>query len=159
MSELLDVAHSLGIGVSGASRSQAVIAISLFHVYHRIANGDSVDAAIKQVAEIQHCSHCTIRAEYREFENSKTIRSVDNSKRGKGSPRHPLSPHSVEYPLGPTLEAELLIHDLLQQTIAGGATVVAQNIVVELESRLNLKVCRSTVSRWIEELGYAGATP
>ena len=116
--------------------------------------GASLAAAIKHVAAVEHTSPSTLRLAVEEMESEGTIRSPSSSHRGKGNPAHPLSPHNIsECPTGPTLEAELLLHQAVKATVVGAA-VTSPALAGDLAAQLGIAVSPRTVRRWLNQLGY-----
>jgi transposase len=55
---------------------------------------------------------------------------------------------------GPSLDAELLVHELVRAQKTDGVSVTSTTISAELRAKLDIAVHRSTVRRWMHALGY-----
>jgi len=73
--------------------------------------------------------------------------------RGKGNPEHPLHWCNTEQ-YGPSLEAEMLMHELIHKQKTEGISITSTIITAELREKLEIAVDRTTVRRWLNSLGY-----
>ena len=153
LKELQRLAEAEGHGQQGRSRSLLDNALSLRHVSSLQQLGLSTDAAIKSVAAADIVSPSTIRTAYNQFKEQGTLPVASTAHRGRGNPTHPLHPHNTdEY--GPSLEAEILMHQLIHSQKTDGVSITATTFAAELRSRLCISVHRSTARRWLRALGY-----
>src|SRR4051812_14166391 len=113
----------------------------------------SFDAAVKLTATAELTSPSTIRTASFTFTQTGALPEPDTSQRGRGNPEHPLHTSNTDA-YGPSLEAELLMHELIHKQKTEDVTVTATTIAAELRVRLNISVHRSTVRRWLRALGY-----
>jgi transposase len=151
--QLRSVLKGEGFGKQGHSRSPVENARALLHIHAHQQHGLSSDAAIKAAAQAELASPSTIRSVLSEFAASGALLQPSTAHRGKGNPDHPLHcSNTDEY--GPSLKAELLMHELVHSQKTDGVTVTATVIAAELRARLSIAVDRSTVRRWLRALGY-----
>jgi transposase len=142
-----------GFGKQGRSRSATDNARALLHVGVYQQHGLSYDTAVKAAASAELTSPATLRDVTRQFVNTGVLPVPSNAHRGRGSPSHPLhSSNTDEY--GPSLEAELLMHELIHAQKTEGVSVTSTTLAAELRGRLGVSVDRSTVRRWLPALGY-----
>jgi len=142
-----------GHGVRGRSRSAPELAVSLRAVAARVEEGHSLDASIKHVSNIIVASPHTLRQALREFQETGTLTEPNTSQRGRGNPAHPLHSSNTE-DYGPSLEAEKLMHELIQKQKTEGISITSTIITAELREKLEIAADRSTVRRWLNALGY-----
>jgi len=153
LTKLRNTIKESGTGVQGHSRSHVENARAVLHVAVLQQRGLSFDAAIKATATAELTSPSTLRAAVQQFVESGTLPEASTAHRGRGNPDHPLhSANTDQY--GPSLEAELLMHELVHTQKTEGASVTATTIAAELRARLGLVVDGSTVRRWLRALGY-----
>lgn len=150
---LRTVVKASGTSVQGHSRTPVENARALLHVAVHQQRGLSHDAAIKAVATAELASPSTLRAAVLQFSQTGTLPEPSTEHRGRGNPDHPLhSANTDRY--GPSLEAELLMHDLVHAQKTEGVSVTATTIAAELRSQLGISISRRTVRRWLHALGY-----
>ncbi len=113
----------------------------------------TTDAAIKVAAEALGHSHRTLRLAAAELSTTDILTSVDCSTLGRGNPDHPLNSNNTDV-YGPSLEAELLMHELVHKQKTDGVCVTSATIAAEMRAQLGLSLHRSTVRRWLRALGY-----
>jgi transposase len=153
LNALQTIVKEAGTGVQGHSRSPVENARALLHVRARQEQGMSFDAAIKTTAAAELASPSIIRSAYAEFSSTGSLTPPKTSHRGRGNPNHPLNSHNTDQ-YGPSLEAEVLMHDSVHSQKTEGVTVTATTIAAELRARLGIEITRRTVRRWLHALGY-----
>jgi transposase len=117
----------------------------------------SDDQAIKFVGRAAAISPRTLRNVQIEWQEHGVLCEPDTAQRGRGSPCHPLSPRNPDAEgVGPTLDEELLLHQLVAQ-VAAGSNVTSAGLASELQQELPRAkpVSASTVRRWLHALGYS----
>jgi transposase len=139
-----------GLGKQGHSRTVEENARALLHIHQNQQSGLSFDQAIKATAAAELTSHTTLRAVIKEFQTDGTITPPNTAERGRGNPDHPL--HDAN---GPTLQAELLMHEELCKQNTADVAVTSATLAAELRDKLKISVNRSTVRRWLHQLGYS----
>lgn len=159
VSELKSLLLSAGIGKQGRSRSPEGNATSLLTIHTIQTLDHSLDQSIKATAQCQLASPARLRHVREEFLSTGNISPPDNSHRGRGNPDHPLNSNNIidstDTPLcGPSLLAELLIHNLVRSQKDGDKSVTATTIRAELRDQLQVYVHQFTVRRWLHALGY-----
>jgi hypothetical protein len=153
LQQLRSVLHEAGIGKQGRSRSPEGNASALLQIHTIQQLGHSFDASIKATAQSQLASPARLREVFDQFQLSNALPVPSTEHRGRGNPDHPLNPHHFDLH-GPTFEAELLIHGLIQKQKTEGVTVTSTTIAADLRTQLNIHVTPRTVQRWLHELGY-----
>ena len=128
-----------GIGKQGHSRSASDNARALLHVAVHQQHGLSFDAATKATATAELASPFTLRAAVQQLVAAGTLATPSTVHRGRGNPSHPLhSSNTDEY--GPSLEAELLMHELVHTQKTDGDLITSTTIAAELRERLDIKI-------------------
>jgi hypothetical protein len=153
LQQLRGVLHEAGIGKQGRSRSPEGNASALLQVHSLQLLGHSFDASIKATAQSQLASPARLREVFDQFLLSNALPVPSTDHRGRGNPDHPLHPSNFDLQ-GPTFEAELLIHNLIQKQKTEGITVTSTTISADLRMQLNIHVTTRTIRRWLHELGY-----
>jgi hypothetical protein len=153
LAQLRTILHDAGVGKQGRARSPEGNATALLQVHTLQQLGHSFDASIKATAQSQLASPARLRAVFDQFQRSNTLPTPSTDHRGRGNAEHPLNPHYFDLH-GPTFEAELLIHNLLQKQKTEGVTVTSTTITADLRMQLNIHVTPRTVQRWLHQLGY-----
>jgi transposase len=141
-----------GIGKQGRSRTPQQNAVALRHVAAYASLGLSLDVSIKTAAAAECISPHTLRVALEQFQTAGALPSPSTAHRGRGNPDHPLHNNTEKY--GPSYEAELLMHELVHKQKTEGVSITSTTIAAELRQRLEIKVDRSTVRRWLRALGY-----
>ena len=149
----LDALVAAGLGQKGKSRPPSATALSLLHITSKVKKGLSFDAAVKETAVTEKTSPRTLRTAALFYKEKGEIHAPSNEQRGRGNPNHSLNSNNTDE-FGPSLEAELFMHDLVHKQKAEGVSITATVIAAELCSRLNVAVSRRTVRRWLRALGY-----
>jgi hypothetical protein len=149
----LDTLAAVGLAQRGKSRPPAATALSLLHLADKIEQGLSFDAAIKKAAAVEHTSPRSLREAVAFFIQHDELPLSSNSNRGRGNPFHSLHISNTDA-YGPTLEAELFMHELVHKQKTDGVFVTSATIAAELRMQLGISVHRSTVRRWLRALGY-----
>ena len=126
---------------------------ALLHVAMHQQHGLSFDASVKATAAAELASPHTIRTAVEQFTSAGTLPSPSTTHRGRGNPDHPLHSSNTEA-YGPSLEAELLIHELVHSQKKDGVSITSVVIAAELHARLGVSIHCSTVRRWLHSLGY-----
>lgn len=153
LQQLREQLKAAGIGKQGRSRSPSTNARALLHIAAFQEHGLTYDVAVKATAAAELMSTNTLRAAAKEFVSTGLISSPSTEQRGRGNPAHPLhNSNTDEY--GPSLEAELLMHDLVHKQKTEGISITSTIIAAELRDKLAIAVHRSTVRRWLHTLGY-----
>ena len=144
----------MGLGQQGKSRPPSATALSLLHIADQVDQGHSFDTSVKATAAVEKTSPRTLRAAVKLWKEKEEIPVPSTEHRGRGNSAHPLhATNTVEY--GPSLPAELLMHELVQKQKEEGISITSATIAAELRSRLAITVHRSTVRRWLHLLGYS----
>lgn len=126
----------------------------MLHMHEHRLNGLSFDAAIKATAAAELASTATLRAVAKHVAENNTVpAAADTSERGRGNPEHPLHTSNTDE-FGPSLDAEVVIHTLLQEQKTEGKNVNSTTLRAELLQQLGVTVDRSTIRRWLHQLGY-----
>jgi hypothetical protein len=151
--ELRSVVKHSGTGVQGHSLTQVEVARALLHINEYRQHGLSFNVAVKATAKGELVSPSTLRTVQQQFIDTGTLPQPSTAHRGKGNPDHPLhSNNTDEY--GPSLKAELLIHELVHTQKTENISITSTTIAAELRAKLDVCVHRSTVRRWLHALGY-----
>jgi transposase len=154
LEELAKMARAAGHGKPGRSRTLLDNTLALRHLAQYEELGLSHDAAVKATAKAELASPHTIRAAAEQFISTGSMPTVPSTAhRGRGNPDHPLHTSNTEK-YGPSFEAELLMHELVYKQKTEGVSITSTTIAAELRQRLDVKVDRSTVRRWLRALGY-----
>jgi len=150
----LDTLAAVGLAQRGKSRPPSVTALSLLHIADIVDQGLSLNAAVKKIAAVERTSPRSLRQAVQFFsEKGHLPAEPSTAQRGRGNPTHSLHPNNTdEY--GPSLEAELLMHELVHTQKTEGVSITSTTIAAELRERLGVAVDRSTVRRWLRALGY-----
>ena len=149
----LDTLAAVGLAQRGKSRPPSAMALSLLHIASKVKQGLSFDAAVKETAATEKTSPRTLRAAFQLYQEMGEIREPSTSQRGRGNPTHSLNSNNTDE-FGPSLDAELLMHELVHKQKEEGTSITSTIISAELRSRLNVAVSRRTVRRWLHALGY-----
>jgi hypothetical protein len=142
-----------GIGKQGRSRSASDNARAIQHIAVQQQCGLSFDKAVKAVAIVELSTAATLRNAVLQFCNTGTLSEPPTAHRGLGNPNHPLHPNNTDQ-FGPSLDAELLMHELVHSQKTEGVSMTSTTIAAEVRTRLGVSVHRSTVRRWLRALGY-----
>jgi hypothetical protein len=155
LQELRDQLKAAGIGKQGRSRSPSTNARALLHIAVYQEHGLSYDVAVKATATAELTSTHTLRAAAKEFAATGSLPIPSTEHLGRGNPAHPLNSANCDTAqCGPSLEAELLMHDLVHKQKTEGVSITSTIIAAELRDKLAIAVHRSTVRRWMRALGY-----
>lgn len=142
-----------GTGVQGHTRTPEENARALLHIHGLQQHGVSFDVAVKTAAAAELASPSTLRAAAEQFLSSGVLPTPTTVQRGRGNPSHPLHSNNTDA-YGPSLQAELSMHELIHTQKTDGVSVSSTTITAELRARLGISVDRSTVRRWLRALGY-----
>jgi len=152
--QLRNALKKAGVSKQGLSRSVTDNTRALLHVaVLQEQHGFSYDAAIRTTAAAELASPSTLRSAAQQFAAAGVLPLPDTSHRGRGNPQHPLHSSNTEA-YGPSLEAEMLIHELIHKQKSEGLSMSSTVITAELRSKLGISIHRSTVRRWLNALGY-----
>jgi hypothetical protein len=148
-----------GFGKQGHSRTMEENALALLQVNYIQELGHSLNVSLNATASAHLASPTTLRSVLVDFQSTGTITPADTSHRGRGNPHHPLHHDNIllatDQPLyGPTLEAEILIHELIRGQRTRGTSVTSTTVAAELNEQFKIDVCIRTVRRWLGALGY-----
>jgi transposase len=149
----LDALVAAGLAQRGKSRPPSATAVSLLHIASKVKQGLSFDAAVKETAVTEKTSPRTLRAAFQFYQEMGEIREPSTAQRGRGNPTHSLNSNNTDE-FGPSLDTELLMHELVHKQKEEGTSITSTTISAELRSRLNVAVSRRTVHRWLHALGY-----
>jgi transposase len=149
----LDTLAAVGLAQRGKSRPPLATALSLLHITDKVKQGLSFDAAIKKTAAVEHTSPHSLRQAVQFFTEKGELLEPSPALRGRGNPTHSLHSSNIDV-YGPSLEAELLMHDLVYKQKTDGVCITSATIAAELRAQLGVAVHRSTVRRWLRALGY-----
>jgi hypothetical protein len=147
--QLRDQLKAAGIGKQGRSRSPSTNTRAQLHVAAYQQHGLSYDVAVKAVAAAELTSTHTLRAAAKEFATTGALTP----------PRTPVSRSHPNHPFycgesGPSFEAELVIHRLLQDVKLENTFESCNTLRGALKSELSVEVSKSTMHRWLHALGY-----
>jgi hypothetical protein len=135
VNELRRMLHQAGIGKQGRSRSPEGNATALLQIHHIQQLGHSFDVSVKCTAATQLVSPSRLREVMNEFQNTGTLPISSTEHRGRGNPEHPLNSNNFDL-YGPSLEAELLIHQLVRSQKTSNKTVTSTTIAAEQAEKL-----------------------
>ena len=141
LASLRALAMSEGHGKQGRSRSVLDNALALRHVDSHQQAGSSLNSAVSTVAAADLVSPNTIRSVYSSFISTNTLLPPSTEHRGRGNPLHPLNPQNTDS-FGPSLQAELLIHNLVERQKSEGISLNFTIISAELREQYKLKYIR-----------------
>jgi len=132
LEELRRIVKGSGTGVQGHSRFPVENARALLHVaVLQDQHGLSFDEAIKTTAAAELASPSTLRAAILEFASTGMLLHPSTAHRGKGNLEHPLYCSNTEQ-YGPSLEAEMIMHELIHKQKTEGVSVTSVIIAAEL---------------------------
>jgi transposase len=143
--ELREILHEHGNGKQGRSRSPASNASALLQIHTIQQLGHSFDESIKATAQSQLASPNTLRKTWQQFQESSTLSMED---------RRNCSCHPFYQEMGPSLEAEILIHRLLEAVKTDNVFESLNTIRDSLVSELTIRISKATAHRWLHSLGY-----
>jgi hypothetical protein len=154
LAQLREELKNQGVGHQGKSRSDTDLtrAVHGVGVLQQQLNL-SLNHSINIIAATELATPHTVRVVYDEFIASGTITLPSPQHRGRGNPDHPLHSNNTDQ-YGPTLDAEILIHQLVISQKDDGVSINSTTINAELKSKLNIDISRRTVRRWMHQLGY-----
>jgi hypothetical protein len=102
-----------GIGKQGKSRSVPKLLVAVSFTSQLARLNQSIDASVKLAAAAINATPSTVRSAYEEYTSSGSITPPKTLHRGRGNPEHPLHTSNTDA-YGPSFEAELLMHELVQ---------------------------------------------
>ena len=111
--------------------------------------GMSYDAAVKTVAAAELASPTTLRTASKQFAATGAL-TPPRTPVDRSNPLHPFYIGES----GPSLEAQLLIHQLLHQVALENTYESCNTLRAALAAKLGITVSRWTVRRWLHSLGY-----
>ena len=135
-----------GTGVQGHQRSPTENARALLHVQQHCESGLSFDAAVKATAAAEVASTKTIRTVLHQYATTGSVLPPEDQRKHRSHPFYKQS--------GPSLAAELLIHNRLQRVADENVYESCTTLRDELKQELGVSLHRSTIHRWLHALGY-----
>ena len=151
--QLRDMIKASGAGKQGKSRAVEKNASALLHIHQYQQLGASFTSAVNAAACAEICSTTTLYNASHEFHTTSSLTPPDTSERGRGNPDHPLHPlNTKDY--GPTLQAELLMHEKLEQQKIKDTRVTSVTLKADLRETLGISVHEVTIQRWLHQLSY-----
>lgn len=151
--QLRGIVKESGTGVQGHQRTPEENARALLHVHQYQQHGLSWHESVQATAAAELTSPTTLRRANQQFQQTSSLPPPDTSRRGRGHPSHPLHMLNTDR-YGPSYEAELLVHKLVNAQKTEGVTVTTTTIRADLLKELGISVSRSTVRRWLHYLDY-----
>jgi hypothetical protein len=155
LTQLREELKQQGIGLQGKSRSETDLTRAVLSVGTVLQKTTlSLNQSINMVSDIELAATHTIRNAYTLFADTGTLPTPPSTEhRGRGNPEHPLNTINTDQ-YGPSLEAEVLIHELVHSQKEDGVSITSTVIKNELRINLDVDVSLRTVQRWMHQLGY-----